>query len=83
MADPEDMIIPLLREMRAENSANFQEINKSLNSLRSRHDKMDDTLVTFRHALSADSLLSKIVTGEFEERLGALERRLSDLETHK
>ena len=83
MADPEDMIIPLLREMRAENSANFQEINKSLNSLRSRLDKMDDTLVTFRHALSADSLLSKIVTGEFEERLGALERRLSDLETHK
>ncbi|HEY8335134.1 MAG TPA: hypothetical protein VIQ05_15185 [Tardiphaga sp.] len=83
MADPEDMIIPLLKEMRAENSANFQAINKNLNSLSSRLDKMDDTLVTFRHALSADSLLSKIVTGEFEERLGALERRLSDLETHK
>jgi hypothetical protein len=83
MAEPENMIIPLLKEMQAENSANFQAINKNLNSLSSCLDKMDDTLVTFRHALSADSLLSKIVTGEFEERLGALERRLSDLETHK
>jgi len=76
MADPADLILPLLREMRTESSTHFATIENRLN-------KMDETLVTFRHALSADSLLSKIVTGEFEERLGVLERRLRELESHK
>ena len=76
MSDPADMIVPLLREMRTESATHFATIENRLN-------KMDETLVTFRHALSADSLLSKIVTGEFEERLGVLERRLRELETHK
>jgi hypothetical protein len=40
-------------------------------------------LVIFRQALSADGLLSEIVTGENVERLSVLEKRLSDLETHK
>ena len=34
---------------------------------------MEATLETFRHALSADPLLSKLVTGEFEERIEAVE----------
>ena len=76
MASSVDMIIPLLREKRSERTSRFDKVAARL-------DKMDESLVTFRHALSADSLLSKIVTGEFEERLGVLERRLSDLETHK
>jgi hypothetical protein len=76
MAEPADLILPLLREMRAESATHFATIENRLN-------KMDETLVTFRHALSADSLLSKIVTGEFEERLGVLERRVRELETHK
>ncbi|MET0967679.1 MAG: hypothetical protein ABWY18_00640 [Tardiphaga sp.] len=83
MADPVDLIIPLLREMRRESAANFGGIGGRLDKVEARLDKMDETLVTFRHALSADSRLSKIVTGEFEERLSMLERRLSDLETHK
>ncbi|HEY0327882.1 MAG TPA: hypothetical protein VGC77_02190 [Rhodopseudomonas sp.] len=83
MAEPVDMILPLLREMRAEMSAGFASIDAKFGVIEKRLERMDDTLVTFRHALSADSLLSKIVTGEFEERLGFLERRLSDLESQK
>ena len=83
MAEPADLILPLLREMRAESATNFATIENRLNKVENRLSKMDETLVTFRHALSADSLLSKIVTGEFEERLGLLERRLQELETHK
>ena len=70
MTEPSDMILPLLREMRAENLAEHQRTQGRL-------DKMEAALVTFRHALSADSLLSKIVTGEFEEKLDLLERRMS------
>ena len=76
MASSSDMIIPLLREMRQEMKSGFDQVDARL-------DKMDESLVTFRHALSADSLLSKIVIGEYEERLSAIEKRLSDLETHK
>jgi hypothetical protein len=83
MASSVDMIIPLLLEMRQENAANFKAVDDRLSKIDAGLDKMDESLVTFRHALSADSLLSKIVTGEFEERLGVLERRLSDLETLK
>jgi hypothetical protein len=77
------MIIPLLQEMRQENAANFKVVDDRLSKLGERLDRMNESLVTFRHALSADSLLSKLVTGEFEERLSVLEKRLSDLETHK
>jgi hypothetical protein len=90
MADPVEMIIPLLREMRQEIATNFRAIDGRMGRVEIRLDrvdarleKMDESLVTFRHALSADSLLSKIVTGEFEERLSVLEKRMSDLETHK
>ena len=70
MAEPADLILPLLREMRAESATHFAAVENRLN-------------VAFRHALSADSLLSKIVTGEFEERLGLLERRVREPETYQ
>ncbi len=39
--------------------------------------------MSYRQALTADSLLSKLVTGEFEERIEALEKKVKDLETLK
>jgi tetrahydromethanopterin S-methyltransferase subunit G len=83
MASSSDMIIPLLRERRQEMTSRFDKVETRLDKMDVRLDKMDQTLVTFRHALSADSLLSKIVIGEYEERFDAIEKRLSDLETHK
>ncbi len=83
MADPKDMIIPLLREMRQESAANFKVVHDRLEKVDARLGKIDESLVSFRHALSADSLLGKMVIGEYEERFSAIEKRLSDLETHK
>jgi hypothetical protein len=80
MADTTDMILPLLREMRAENAGMHAESLERFAALERRLDKMETTLGTFRQALTADSLLSKLVTGEFEERLEALERKVSELE---
>jgi polyhydroxyalkanoate synthesis regulator phasin len=36
---------------------------------------------SYRQALTADTLMSKLLTGEFEERIEALERRVRELET--
>ena len=83
MAEPVDMIVPLLKEMRAETSENFAKVDARFVAIERRFDKMDESLVTFRHALSGDSLLGRIFTGELEERLEIIERRLNELEIHK
>ena len=73
MAEPTDMIMPMLREMRAENLAGFERVEQRLK-------KLEEAQASFKQALAADSLLSKLVTGEFEERIGALEAKVRELE---
>ena len=83
MAEPADMIVPLLREMRAENATLHQQTRNLIEALERREGKIEETQVSYRQALSADSLLSKLVTGEFEERIDALEKKVKELETLK
>jgi polyhydroxyalkanoate synthesis regulator phasin len=83
MAGPEDMIVPLLHEMRAEISSRFDGVDGRLDLVERRLAKLEEQQVSYRQALSADSLLSKLVTGEFEERIEALEKRMRELEAQK
>lgn len=87
MADAIDMIIPMLREMRSETASGFREVSgemaAGLRTVNARLDKLEATLEGFRHALTADSLLSKLVTGEFEERIHLLEPKVHELEQSK
>jgi hypothetical protein len=83
VAEPADMIVPLLREMRAENKAGFDQVDVRFGIVERRLGKIEETLVSYRQALTADSLLSKLLTGEFEERIEALEKKVKDLETLK
>ncbi len=83
MADPADMIVPLLREMRAETKSRFDDMGSRFDVVDRRLKAIEDTLGSYRQALTADSLLSKLVTGEFEERIEALERKVKELETEK
>jgi BMFP domain-containing protein YqiC len=83
MAEPQDMILPLLREMRAENLSEHKRTRDQIALLEKRIGKLEEAQVSFRQALGADSLLSKLVTGEFEERIVALERRVRELEAQK
>jgi hypothetical protein len=66
MADPSDMIIPMLREMRAEMKAGFDHVNGRFDTVDRRLASLEAAQASFKQALSADSLLSKLVTGEFE-----------------
>lgn len=69
--EPGDMILPMLREMRREMQEGFATVNQRL-------EKLEEGQKNFRNALSADSLLTKFVIGDFEERLAALERKFDD-----
>lgn len=83
MTDPADMIVPLLREMRAENLAQHEQTRALIAALDKRLGGVEDSQRSYRQALTADSLLSKLVTGEFEERIEALENKVKELEAHK
>ena len=83
MTDPADMIVPLLREMRAEDLAQHEQTQAMIAALDKRLGGVEGAQKSYRQALTADTLLSKLVTGEFEERIEALENKVKDLEGQK
>ena len=66
MAEPNEMVIPLLREMPADVAALRLRIDECF-------DENDKAHTTFGHALAGDSLVGRLLTGEFEERVEKLE----------
>jgi hypothetical protein len=67
MKEPKDMVLPTLKEMRAEIAALRARMEE-------RFDENDKAHKSFQHALSADTLMSRLLTGEFEERIEKLEK---------
>ena len=73
MADEtESMIIPLLRE-----------IGSDIADMKQKLDKLESGRKTIRQALTADTMMSKFVTGDFEERIFDLERKVEGLISSK
>ena len=83
MPEPADMIVPLLREMRTENAALHEQTRELIKDLDKRLGAVESAQNSYRQALTADTLLSKLVTGEFEERIETLERKVRELESQK
>ena len=77
------MITPLLREMRAENAALHEQTRDLIKASDRRLGAVEQAQGSYRQALIADTLLSKLVTGEFEERIEMLERKVRELESQK
>jgi septation ring formation regulator EzrA len=83
MAEPTDMILPMLGEMRADLVSRLDQHSTRFDLVDKRLTKIEGDIESFRHAVTADTLMSKLVTGEFEERIEALKAKVRDLETHK
>ena len=73
MADPSDMIVPMLREMRAEMAAFRNETGERLAALESGQRSI-------RSALAADTVLSRMLIGEYEQRIALWESKVKALE---
>ena len=82
MADPVDMIVPMLRERRADNAALHEQTRVILAALDKRRGGVESAQASFKQALIADTLMSGLLTGEFEARIDALERKVRELEAH-
>jgi hypothetical protein len=68
------MIIPLLQEMREEMRVGFAQVDERLT-------RVEASLKSVRSAMTHDTMLSKFVLGEFEERLALVEQRLEQITT--
>jgi polyhydroxyalkanoate synthesis regulator phasin len=73
MAEPSDLILPMLREMRAEGTAFREEMRSDMAELKKR-------LETVRQAAFGESVLGRYAAAEVEERMEAFEKRLAALE---
>ncbi|MDE1158753.1 MAG: hypothetical protein PW791_10835 [Neorhizobium sp.] len=71
--EPVDMIMPMLREMRSEMNEQFSRIDARLERFQQRMDEFEDELKSVRKVLVADTLMSKLVTGDFDKRISVLE----------
>jgi BMFP domain-containing protein YqiC len=80
MVEPIDMIMPMLCEMRAENSELHAKSQKEFADVKQRLDRIEDRQKSFSHALAGDSLMSKMIVGDWEERIEALEAKMKNLE---
>jgi polyhydroxyalkanoate synthesis regulator phasin len=72
MAEPENMTIALLRELRAE----LDRQDKARAALERRFDNL-------RQAVTGESVLGRYAAAEVEERLTEVERRLQQLESSR
>jgi hypothetical protein len=80
MAEPADMIVPLLPEMRAENLSEHEKTRAMIALLDKRLGSVESAQASYRQALSADTLMSKLATGEFQERIELLEKKMREFE---
>ena len=79
MAEPEDMIIPMLRELRHELRETRSEMKTELGTVGVKLSGLESSMKSFRNALTADTMMSKFITGDFEERIEALEKKMDGL----
>jgi hypothetical protein len=80
MGDTAEMIVPLLREMRAENAVLHEEMLNELELIERRLRSLEERQASFKQTLAADSLLGRLVSGSsssasmFERKMRELER---------
>ncbi|MEE7504059.1 hypothetical protein [Methylobacterium mesophilicum] len=80
MAEPQDMIVPLLREMRTEMQTNFADVRQQFEAVNARFDKFERRFDNLREAVNGESVLGRYAAAEVEGRLDAIEKRLAALE---
>ena len=79
MTEPKDMIVPMLQEIRAEMKNGFDAVEKRFDHVDKRLETIEGRQKSFNNALTADTMMSRFVTGDFEERIGALEKKVEQL----
>jgi archaellum component FlaC len=83
MAAPTDMIMPMLREIRATIDDGQAETKKDFAVVNKRLDRIEERQKSFSQALAGDSFMSKMLIGDRDERIEALDKKMKKLEAAK
>ena len=81
MADPQDMILPLLGEIRFEIEGLGTSTERQFDGVNARLERMEGRLANMREAINGESVLGRYAAAEVEERLEVIEKRLATLES--
>lgn len=76
MAEPDNLVLSVLREMRRDIDHRFDGVDEKLAS-------QDKKIESIRQALQAETALGRYAVVGVEERLEAIEKRLDDIETSR
>ncbi len=80
MADAKDMSLPMLKELREEMRGGFKELRDGQSVIAKRMEKLEGRFENLRDAVNRESILGRYAVAEVENRLDAIEKRLSALE---
>jgi hypothetical protein len=78
MAEQASRIVPMLREIRADGAGLQEQLVAVLDR---RFSSAKSARETYRAVISADKPIRTLVTRDFETRIGALERKVRELES--
>ncbi|WP_375462932.1 hypothetical protein [uncultured Methylobacterium sp.] len=73
MAGPQDMILPLLREIRSEIKDLGRSTERQFEGVNGRLERMEGRLANMREAINGESVLGRYAAAEVEERLEVIE----------
>ena len=68
MAEPESMIAPMLRDIRADMNKRFDEIGRQFGKVGERFDRLEKGLESVRQAGVGESVLGRYAAAEVEDR---------------
>jgi uncharacterized small protein (DUF1192 family) len=80
MAEPENHTLRLLQEIRGAVGTLDGKVDRLQSKVERNHEELTQRIDTIRQAMLGESVLGRYATAEFEERLAALEQRISVLE---
>ena len=87
MAEPENHTLHLLREIRGAIAAFDSKFDGKITSLDHKidrnHEELQKRIDSLRQAMLGESVLGRYATAEFDERLSAIESRLTALEQRR
>jgi hypothetical protein len=81
LPEPSDLVLPLLRDTCADNVDVHEQTHALIPVLDTKPGTMEEAHKNYRAPLTGDTLIARLLTGEFKERTEALEGRVRTLET--
>jgi len=80
MSEPDNFILTLLREIRAEMKEGFERVDRKLVEHDLRFEGLDKKIESLKQAMHGESVLGRYASAEFDDRIEAIEKRLEKLE---